>query len=253
MLYMKFKTLQVIILIKMKNDNIRMYAERIVRGNRDKTAADVAVKVLKVFYWLVAVAAILSCLTMIIGCLVTMDTYKTPETADQQALYNECRNYFIIMVIAVFSIVASFFLLRFKLCIPFAIAGGVDCILIFSTFYSVSNANEFMQGPSRNFWIMAIPSAILAALAIAIAVLLFITYRVKIPVAYEKIVDELYRAATKGGEVVVSPEEFEEIMDNYKGEEIFPTDRPLKKSQRRRKEKQDSKMAERTNSEENDE
>lgn len=223
-----------------RNSNILKHAERIVRGDRDRSAQDTVVKVLKVLYCLAAIAAILSCMTMMIGCLVTMDDYKNPETPDQQALFDECRNYFIIMVVAVFSIVSSFFLLRFRLCIPFGLVGCVDCILIFTSFYSVSNANEFMQGPSKNFWIMAIPSVLVAGLAVALAVLIFMNYRVKIPQVYERLVADLYKATTKGGEVVVSPEEFEEIMDNYNGEEIFPTDRPLKKSQRRRKEKQDA-------------
>ncbi len=228
---------------KMKNQNIRHYAELAVKGNKEKTTKDTVVKVLKVFYCLCAAAAIIACLTTMMGNLVWMSEYKDATTADGQALYNEHHTYFITMIIAVFTLVASYFLLKYKLCIPFILSACIDCVIIFTTFYSVSNENNFNTGASGNFWVLAIPSILVALLAIILGVMIFMTYRLQIPKAYDKIVDNLYRSHSKNGEVKLSPEDFEEIMDNYKGEEIFPTDRPLKKSQRRRKQKQDAEIS----------
>ncbi len=222
----------------MKNLNIRKYAEIAVRGSKPGTS-DTVTKALKIAYWLVAAAAIVTCLTMMMGNLAIMSEYKVPENADQQALYYEHRNYFIIMLISVFSIVSSFFLLRYKLCIPFALTGCVACILIFSTLYSVSNAKEFMTGPSDNFWIMAIPSILCAVLSVTLGIMIFVTYKIKIPAAYDRIIYDLYQSHTKNGENPLNPDEFEKICDAYKGEEIFRTDIPLKKSQKRRKQKQE--------------
>ena len=231
-------------LTKMKNANIRKYAEKALKNNKDRTTADTVQKVLKIAYWIISAAAIMTCLTMMIGNLVMMGEYKNAETADQLALYNEHRTYLITMIIAVFALVANFFLLHFKLSIPFAIVGCVDCIIVFTTFYGVSNANEFMTGPSKNFWVMAMPSIIVAVIAIALGVMMFINYRLRLPAMYDKIVDSIYRSYSKNGEVTLSAEQFEEILDNYKGAEMIPTARPLSKSQRRRKEKQDRQMLE---------
>lgn len=223
----------------MKNSNIKKYAELAVKGNKNRNAADRVTIALKVVYCIVAAAAIVTCLTMMMGDLAIMSEYKVPENADQQAVYYEHRNYFIIMLISVFSIVSSFFLLRYKLCIPFALTGCVACVLIFSTLYSVSNAKEFMTGPSNNFWIMAIPSILCAVLSVTLGIMIFVTYKIKTPAAYDKIIYDLYQAHTKNGENPLNPDEFEKICDAYKGEEIFRTDIPLKKSVKKRKEKQD--------------
>ena len=98
---------------KMKNANIRHYAELAVKGNKEKTTKDTVVKVLKVLYYLVAIGAILTCLTNMIGSYVLMLEYEGVNTADGQGLYNECRTYLITMIVCVFVLVANFFLLRY--------------------------------------------------------------------------------------------------------------------------------------------
>ena len=117
--------------------------------------------------------------------------------------------------------------------------GCVDCIIIFTTLYSVSVTNDIANGGMQNFWIMAVPSIICAVCAVALGVLLFVTYRLRIPKAYDKIINDLYQSHTQNGENPLSAEDFEKICDDYRGEEIFRTDIPLKKSVKRRKEKQD--------------
>lgn len=224
----------------MKNSNIRMYAERVVRARKGNTAVDVVVKVLKVIYCIAAAYAIVTCLMMMIGNLVWMSEYKNGTTADEVAAFNEQRTQFITMLAALFALVASYFLLHFRFCIPFAAVGCVDCVIIFTTLYSVSVQNDIKNGGMTNFWIMAVPSIICAVLAIALGVMLFITYRMRIPKIYDKIINDLYQSHTVNGEKPLSAEEFEKICDGYKGEEIFRTDIPLKKSVRRRKEKQDN-------------
>ncbi len=229
---------------KMKNSNIRKYAERAVKGNRDYGTRDIITKVLKISYWVVAAAAIMTCLTMMIGNFVWMNEYKNATTSSEQAIYDEQKMYLITMIISVFALVSSYFLLRLKWSIPFAVVGCVDCVLIFTTFYSASVKNQFGTGAGTNFWIMAVPAILAAVIAVALGVMLFITYRLQVPREYDRLVDAIYRAHSKNGEVKISPEEFEKILDEYKGEELFPTDRPLKKSQRRRKEKQEAEMSE---------
>ncbi len=229
---------------KMKNSNIRKFAERAIKGNKDYGLRDIIVKVLRISYWLVAAAAIMTCLTMMIGNLVWMNEYKNATTADEQAMFDEQRMYFITMVIAVFALVSSYFLLKFKWGLSFAAVGCVDCVLIFTTLYSASVKNQFGTGAGTNFWIMAVPAILTAVIAFALGVFMFITYRLQMPREYDRIVDAIYRYHSKNGEVKISPEEFEKILDEYKGEELFPTDRPLKKSQRRRKQKQDLALSE---------
>lgn len=222
-----------------KNKNIRKFAEKEYLADSQYAGFRIAVLVVKIIYWVVAAGAIISCLTMMMGSLVLMSEYSDSQTADGRALYNECRGYFYTMLVAVFSLVSTYFLLKFRFAIPLGLVSCIDCILIFSTFYGVSNRNEFMTGPSSEFWMMAVPAMLVALFGIALAVLIIITKR-RISIKCDRIVHELYKAHTKNGEAAISPEDFEKVLDQYNGEEIFPTDKPLKKSQKRRKEKQES-------------
>lgn len=222
---------------KMRNSNIRKYAELAVKGDRERSAVDTLTKWLTVIYWMAAAAAIVTCLTMMIGNLVWMSEYKEGLNATELAKYNENRIQLFTMLASVFSLVASYFLLHYKLAIPFAITGCVDCAVVFTTLYNVSVRNDIANGGMKNFWIMAIPSILCAALAIALGVIIFITYKMKIPSAYEKLINDLYQSHSVNGEKPLSPEEFEKICDAYRGEEIFRTDIPLKKSVKKRKQK----------------
>ena len=226
---------------KMKNSNIRQYAETMVRENKSNSLSYTVMKWLKVAYFVAALGTVLTCLTQMMGAYVMMSEYSAKENADQIALYGEMETLLITMIIAVATVVATFFLLKYKLCIPFALLGSVDCVLIFTTLYSVSvnRANDFDNSGVMKFWIMAVPAILLAVVSITLGFLIFKTYRLAIPKMYDKIIYELYRSHTKNGEVALSTEEFEKICDEYKGEEIFRTDIPLKKSVRKRKQKQD--------------
>ncbi len=222
----------------MKNLNIRKYAEIAVRL-KEQSTVDTVRKALKIAYWLVAAAAIVTCLTMMMGNLVWMSEYKGAANASELAKYNENRIQFFTMLASVFSLVASYFLLKYKLAIPFIITGCVDCAVVFTTLYNVSVKNDIVNGGMQNFWIMAIPSILCAILSVTLGVMIFVTYKIRIPLAYDKIIYDLYQAHTKNGENPLNPDEFEKICDAYKGEEIFRTDIPLKKSQKRRKQKQE--------------
>ncbi len=230
-----------IFLTKMKNSNIRQYAEKAVREKKGKNIWDTVTKYFKITYAVAALLSILTCLTQMIGAYVYMLEYKVQENADQVALYGEMKTIFITMIIAVAIVVSTLFLLKYKLSIPFALFGCADCVLIFTTLYnaSVNRPNDFDNSGIIKFWIMAVPAILLAVVAIALGALIFKTYRLAIPKAYDKIIYELYQSHTKNGEIPVSPEEFEKICDNYKGEEIFRTDIPLKKSVKKRKQKQE--------------
>lgn len=229
-----------IYLSRMKNSNIKKYAERAVCENGKNTKSATAIKILKVVYWLAAAGAIVTVLTLIIGNLVTMSEYSTKANTSEVAKYNEQFTQFITMCVALFALVASYFLLHFKLGIPFLLVGSVDCIIVFTTLYSVSVTNDVANGGMTAFWIMAIPSMLTAALAVALGILLFVTYRLKIPKEYDRLIAQLYSSYTKNGEIGISAEEFEIVCNGYNGEEIFRSDIPLKKSLRLRKAKQES-------------
>lgn len=221
----------------MKNINIRKYAERAVCENGKNTKSALAIKILRVAYWLAAAGASVTVLTLIIGNLVTMSEYSTKANTSEVAKYNEQLTQFITMCVSLFALVASYFLLHFKLGIPFLLVGSVDCIIVFTTLYSVSVANDVANGGMTAFWVMAIPSVLTAVLAIALGVLLFVTYRLRIPKEYDRLIAQLYSSYTKNGEISIGAEEFEAVCNDYNGEEIFRSDIPLKKSVRRRKEK----------------
>ncbi len=228
---------------KMKNANIRHYAELAAKNGNKVTKADIAIKYLKIAYYIALVAAVVTCLSMMIGNMVWMSELKNASTPDEIAKYNENKTQLITMIIAVFSLVSTAFLLKFKLCIPLGIVSCVECVLVFTTLFesSVNRVNDFYNEGLKSFLVLAIPSVLVAGVGVALAVLIFITYKLRVPKIYDKIVNALYQSHSKNGEVKLSAEEFEDIMNNYDGSEIFRTDIPLKKSVKRRKEQQDNK------------
>lgn len=151
----------------------------------------------------------------------------------------EFKQYLYVIAISVLIIIVCLVLTRFKklsLCIP--MLGIINCPMQFSTFYSASALNNYGK-PGKFFWgFLGAPSIIFALLAAALGIVCYLNRRALIK-KYDEISSKLYEVKSEGGRINIAPDEFEKMMDEYGGEELFRTDIPLKKSQRRRKEKQD--------------
>ena len=83
-----------------------------------------------------------------------------------------------------------------------------------------------------------VPSIACAVLAIALGVILIVD-RIKVVKEYDSIVYKLYKTAEGYEESNIDTDDFETLLDNYDGKEVFRNDIPLKKSLRKRKEKQE--------------
>lgn len=236
-----------------KNKNILFYAGEMVKENHRINCEGPIFKIIKLLYIIAALYCIMVCLAMMIGCAFTMSEYSAKETTDAVSKFNESETQFWSMVISVVSAVGCLVLLKFKASIPFAVIGCVNCFVSFALFYGASVKNDIVNGGQGIFWgTFGVPSIVLAVLSLLIGTLMFIdNYRIKS--AYNAFTAELYSKYSENGTKALSAEAFEEIMNNYKGEEVFRTDIPLKKSLRRRKEKQDELMSGLENSETKDE
>ena len=86
--------------------------------------------------------------------------------------------------------------------------------------------------------LFGVPSIACAVLAIALGVILIVD-RIKVVKEYDSIVYKLYKTAEGYEESNIDTDDFETLLDNYDGKEVFRNDIPLKKSLRKRKEKQE--------------
>lgn len=238
-----------------KNKNILSFSKVFVKSNSRLCCDGLIFKVIKAVYYIAAAYSVMMCIAMMIGCALTMSEYAAKETADAASKYNESLTQFWSMAVSVASTVLCIVLLKLKVSIPFAVAGCVNCFIVFAVFYGASVQNDIQNGGQTVFWgTFGVPSILLAALSLTVGVLMFVDNR-RINAAYEKYTSELYAAYSENGAKAISAEEFDKIMDNYKGEELFRTDIPLKKSLRKRKAKQDKQMEGllKSEAEENDE
>ncbi|MBE6798762.1 MAG: hypothetical protein E7525_03155 [Ruminococcaceae bacterium] len=227
----------------MKNKNILRHAEHKVLADKKILTKNTWFKVARVFFYVVGAYCLLVSTTMILGCLFTMDEYSSKANVDEVALYNEASVQLWSMIFTVGTTVATFVLLKFKKIIPFSVLGLVNCLVSFVVFYGASVKNDIKNGGQVLFWsTFGIPSIVFAALAIGIGVVMFIE-RMRVNKAYDDYVTAIYNTYSEGGSKSLTPEQYEKIMDNYNGQELFRSDIPLKKSQKRRKQKQEQQSA----------
>lgn len=226
-----------------KNSNVLKYAVRNVREAKKSFSNTVYFKVLKVIFYIVGAYSLLVSLAMLLGCVLGMDEYSSKANTDEVALYNQLRVRMWSMIIAIATTVATFILLRLKQAVPVAVLGLSNCLISFTVFYSASVKNDIINGGQMLFWsAFGVPSIVFAVLSIAVGTLLFIE-RKRVISAYNTLASEIYNTYSEDGNKPLNPEEYEKIMNSYNGEELFRTDIPLKKSQRRRKQKQNSETA----------
>jgi hypothetical protein len=227
-----------------KNQNILKYAEKNARKGKSLAVGSLGMKVTKIIYILAALYSIFMCVVVMFGNLFTMMEYKEKTTANMVAAYNEQRMYFFTLCIAVAATIVALILMRLKKAIPLGAVGCLNCVIVFTVFFKASLQNDIKNGGQMGFWgPFGIPSIFCAAMALFIMALYLIDNR-NVNAEYNSITDRLYERATDGGSVSIDYDEFDKVLDDYRGEEIFLNDKPLKKSQRRRKEKQEELLAE---------
>lgn len=230
-----------------KNKNILRFAEHKVIADKKNMTKTVWFKVLKVLLYIVGTYSLLVSLTMILGCLFTIDEYSTKSNPDEIAICNEAMMQLWSMVISIAATVASFVLLRLKKALPFGILGFVNCLVAFIVFHGASVKNDIRNGGQVVFWsTFGVPSIVFAIIVVAVATIMIIE-KMRVNKAYEGYVSAIYNTYSEGGSKTLSSAEYEKIMDNYNGQELFRSDIPLKKSLKRRKQKQDAALADDVN------
>lgn len=220
------------------NKNILSFSKTQL-GRNDPIASDGYIfKVIKVVYWLVAAYAAFMSAAIMMGSLVLMDEFSAMDTPSKVSAYNEQKVYFIMMLVSVLFIVSTYFLIKHRLAILLAVFGSVSCVINFTVFYSASVTNDIKNGGMSGFWLkLGVPSILCALIAITLSVFMIIE-KVKIKKIYNKMVTKLYDSFTSQNGDTKDSEAFEKFLDDYDGREIFRTDIPLKRSVRKRKDKQ---------------
>ena len=227
-----------------KNSNILMYSKEAVKRNGRLYCEGIAFKATRVAYVIVAAYSVMMFAAMIIGCAFTMSEYGEKLTTDAASKVNEASMQLWSMVIALVATAVCIVFMKLKLALPLAVSGCVNCVIAFVVFYGPSVKNDIKNGGQALFWgTFGVPAIIVAVLSLAMACLMIIDSR-RIGTEYERFASELYSKYSENGEKSLSEEEFGKVMDEYEGEELFRTDIPLKKSLRRRRLKQEKRMAE---------
>lgn len=233
----------------MYNKNImRLAAKDVPKGTFSKGST--GYRTVYVLFFLSATYALMCCLAAFMSFFFRVQDGNTQikemlaENADGNVTdltksVAEFKQYLFVIIISVVIIIACIVFTRIKkLALCTAVLGCVNCPMQFSTFYSASALNNYGK-PGKFFWsFLGLPSIVFAVLSVAVGVMLFMNRRALIG-KYNDMTEKLYEVKSEGGKINISPDEFEKMMDEYNGEELFRTDIPLKKSQRRRKEKQD--------------
>lgn len=232
-----------------KNKNILRYVEVEARKDKPFAVGSKSLLIIKVLYCVASVYAIMMSMVVMFGNMFTMMEYAGKENASEVAKYNQERMYLITLLIAIGVMIAAYVLLKLKLAIPFGAAVCVNCIIIFTVFLKPSLQNDIKNGGQMGFWgPFGIPAILCALLALFImAMHLLDGYRIN--QAYESLTAKLYNKATENGEKSIDYDDFDAYLDAYRGEEIFDESKPLKKSMKVRKQKQDYALREQKASE----
>ncbi len=223
-----------------KNSNVLKIAQKEARlGNKFADGA-IGFKLIKVFYCLIVAYSVMMSMAIMFGSMFKMMEYAAKTTENMTDAYNQERMYFIMLVIAIVVTIASAVLMKLKLAIPMGISGCVHAVIAFTVFYGPAKENNFGKTAGRGFWLpLGIPTMLCAAVVLLIMVLYLIDKH-KVNTVYDSLTSKLYQKATEGGTKNINPDEFEKILSEYSGEEIIVTDKPLKKSQKRKLQKQEA-------------
>ena len=225
-----------------KNSNILKIAQKEARNGNKFADGAVGFKFIKVFYIFVVLYSVLMSMAIMFGSMFRMMEYAAKTTENMSDAYNQERMYFIMLIIAIVTTIASAVLMKLKLSIPMGVTGCVHLIIAFTVFYGPAKQNNFGVAAGSGFWLpLGIPSVILASFALII-MLLYIVDKRKVDKVYNSITSKLYQKVTEGGNKSVNPDEFEKILDEYSGGEIIVTDKPLKRSLKRKVQKQEAKQ-----------
>ena len=222
-----------------RNTNILSLAETKVREKGIFRFGGGLFKSLRVSYLVATAYSIMMCIVVLMGNLVLMSEYADKSTAARAAVYDEQRIYMFTMILVIIAMAVAIFALIKRIIPLFLSLSFVNLIVAFTVFYGASVKNDIQNGGQTNFWMLfGVPSLICAAFAIAVSVILIID-KIKVKKEYDAIVYMLYKTAEGYEEGNIDTANFETLLDNYDGKEVFRNDIPLKKSLRKRKEKQE--------------
>lgn len=222
-----------------RNSNILSLAQNKVREKGIFRFGGGLFKTLRVSYFIATAYSIMMCIVVLMGNLVLMSEYADKSTAARAAVYDEQRIYMITMILVVIAMIVAIVGLIKRIIPLFLSLSFVNLIVAFTVFYGVSVKNDIQNGGQTNFWMLfGVPSIACAVLAIALGVILIVD-RIKVVKEYDSIVSKLYKTAEGYEESNIDTDDFETLLDNYDGKEVFRNDIPLKKSLRKRKEKQE--------------
>ena len=236
-----------------KNKNILKYSNDFAKQNNKYALGGKIHKALKIVFYLSAAYTVMMCLSVMMGNVFTMNYYSERTTTEMVAKYNEQLTQLCTMVLCILVTLLCVVLKKLRFAIPVAVLGSINCVVAFTVFYGVSVENDIANGGMAGFWgIFGIPSILLSVFSILLGIMIFI-YKRRVMRIYDGITLEIYNAVSENGNKNIDLDEFEKAMDAYSGEEIFRTDIPLKKSVRRRKEKQDKKKEEQLKRQETEE
>lgn len=222
-----------------RNSNILSLASSKVREKGIFRFGGGLFKALRASYFVATAYSIMMCIVVLMGNIVLMSEYADKSTADRAAVYDEQRIYMFTMILVVIAMIVAIIGFIKKIIPLFLSCSLVNLIVAFTVFYGISVKNDLQNGGQTNFWMLfGVPSIICAALAVALGIILIVD-RVKVIKEYDAIVYKLYKTAEGYEEGNIDTANFETLLDNYDGKEVFRNDIPLKKSLKKRKEKQE--------------
>ena len=223
-----------------KNSNLLKFAQKEARLGKKFADGSIGFKFIKFFYCLAVVYTVMMSMAIMFGNYFKMTEYAAKINENMTEAYNQERMYFITLVITIIITISSAIFMKLKLAIPMGIAGCVHVVVAFTVFYGPNKQVNYGQVSFRQFWMpLGIPTIVCAVVALLMMVL-YLVDKHKVNVAYEELKAKLYRRAAENDKNI-NPEEFEKILNEYRGEEIN-FDKPLKKSQKKKLQKQGAEM-----------
>ncbi len=201
-----------------KNKNILKYAKIEARKGKKLTVGSKELKVFVVLFYIFAVYEIMMSMVVMFGNMFTMMEYADKSTQTMILAYNQERMHLITLVIAICLMIAAFVLLKFKKVIPFIVCVSANCVVIFSVFLKASLENDIKNGGQMGFWgPFGIPCLLCLALALFITVVHIIDAR-RVNAEYDKLISKLYDKMSANTENNVGIDDFDEILNSYRGE-----------------------------------
>lgn len=195
-------------------------------------------KGIKITYIVFFIYNLLMIMANAFGSFAYMDEYRFQENADQIKLYSENTSLFYLMLISIALNICVIELFKLQKKFAFLLIGLAVNVIDFVTLLGriLKRYNELLIDSTIDFWWkFGIALIILTVLNVIIFAYWFARDR-RVKQEYDSLTDSIYKKATSDGNVSLTDDEFEELLNNYGGGKIV-TDGPMKRSVKRRIEK----------------